>query len=80
MYTNAEVCLTMTTLREYRVNELGWSLARLATEAGVNRQTITTAEAGQPVRAETAKAIAEAISRGLKKDVKALDIEGLNVI
>jgi transcriptional regulator with XRE-family HTH domain len=67
------------TLREYRVNELGWSVSKLASEAGVSRQVISSAEKGGGVHAETAKALAGALSRGLKRDIKPLDIEGLNI-
>jgi len=67
------------TLREYRVNELGWSVSRLASEAGLSRQVITNAEKGRAVYADSAKAIAVALSRGLKRDIKPLDIEGLNI-
>lgn len=70
----------MTTLRQYRVNELGWSVSRLASEAGITRQAVNGAEDGQPIRAETAKAIAEALSRALKREIKPLEIEGLNIL
>ena len=53
----------MTTLRDYRVN-LGWSPNRLAREAKKSRSAIVNAESGEPVQAETAKAIADALSRG----------------
>ena len=52
----------MTTLRDYRVN-LGWSIYRLAHEAGISRPAAANAESGQPIKAETAKAIADALSR-----------------
>jgi transcriptional regulator with XRE-family HTH domain len=67
-------------LRQYRVNQLGWSVSRLASEAGITRQAINGAEAGKPVRAETAKAIAEALSRALGREIKPLDIEELNIL
>ena len=70
----------MTTLREYRVNELGWSVKRLAQEAGVTRGAVVAAEGGSSVRAETAKAIATALGRALGRSVKPLDIEGLKII
>ena len=52
----------MTTLRHYRIN-LGWSIYRLAHEAGISRPAVANAENGQPIKAETAKAIADALSR-----------------
>ena len=51
----------MTMLRDYRVN-LGWSIYRLAHEAGISRPAAANAENGQPIKAETAKAIADALS------------------
>ena len=67
------------TLREFRIR-LGWSINRLANEAGVVRQAAANAEAGQPIRAETAKAIADALSRGYGREVDVLEIEGLNIL
>ena len=67
------------TLREYRIR-LGWSINRLAHEAGIARQAAANAEAGQPIRAETAKALAGALSRGYGKEIDVLDIQGLDIL
>jgi transcriptional regulator with XRE-family HTH domain len=67
------------TLREYRI-ELGWSINRLAQEAGLARPTAADAEAGQPIKAETAKALADALSRGYKRQIMVRDIQGLNIL
>jgi DNA-binding XRE family transcriptional regulator len=69
----------MSTLKVLRI-ELGWSVARLATEAKVSRQTITAAERGSAIQAEPAKAIAEALSRGYGRNIRVFDIEGLVVL
>jgi transcriptional regulator with XRE-family HTH domain len=69
----------MTTLRHYRIN-LGWSIYRLAHEAGISRPAAANAENGQPIKAETAKAIADALSRAYEQDIKPTDIEGLNIL
>ncbi|TMC25458.1 MAG: helix-turn-helix transcriptional regulator [Chloroflexi bacterium] len=69
----------MTTLRHYRIN-LGWSIYRLAHEAGISRPAVANAENGQPIKAETAKAIADALSRAYGQDIKPTDIEGLNIL
>ena len=67
------------TLREYRI-ELGWSINRLAQEAGLTRPTAADAEAGQPIKAETAKALADALSKGYKRQIMVRDIQGLNIL
>lgn len=67
------------TLREYRI-ELGWSINRLAQEAGVARQTAADAESGQPIKAETAKALADTLSKAYGREIKVLDIQGLNIL
>jgi transcriptional regulator with XRE-family HTH domain len=69
----------MTTLRHYRIN-LGWSMYRLAHEAGISRPAVANAENGQPIKAETAKALADALSRAYGQDIKPTDIEGLNIL
>jgi transcriptional regulator with XRE-family HTH domain len=66
------------TLREYRI-ELGWSQNRLAQEAKIARGAVANAENGKVIRAETAKAIADALSRGYNREVRVLDIQGLNI-
>jgi transcriptional regulator with XRE-family HTH domain len=69
----------MTTLREYRIN-LGWSVYKLASEAGISRQAAANAEGGVPIKAETAKAIADALGKALSREIKPLEIEGLNIL
>lgn len=66
------------TLRELRITA-GLSITKLAVEAGVARQAVKNAETGHVIRAETAKAIAEALSKALGYEVRALDIVGLNI-
>ena len=67
------------TLREYRIR-LGWSINKLAQEAAIVRQAAANAEAGQPIRAETAKALADALSRGYGREIDVLEIQGLNIL
>ena len=67
------------TLREYRI-ELGWSINKLAQEAGLSRPTVADAEAGQPIKAETAKALADALSRGYGRQIMVREIQGLNIL
>jgi len=67
------------TLREYRI-QVGWSINKLAQEAKIARQTAADAEAGQPIKAETAKALADALSKAYGREIRALDIEGLNIL
>ena len=69
----------MTTLRHYRIN-LGWSIYRLAHEAGISRPAAANAENGQPIKTETAKAIADALSRAYGQAIKPTDIEGLHIL
>ena len=67
------------TLREYRI-KIGWSTNKLAQEARVARQTAADAEAGSPIKAETAKALADALSRAYGQEISVLDIQGLNIL
>jgi transcriptional regulator with XRE-family HTH domain len=67
------------TLRTYRTN-LGWSLTRFAKEAGVARGAIKNAEIGHIIRPDTAKAIADALSRALGEKIQVSDIKGLNIL
>jgi transcriptional regulator with XRE-family HTH domain len=69
----------VTTLRKFRI-DLGWSTARLASESGVSRAAIRSAEEGKSIHAETAKAIADAISHGMGREIKPSEIEGLNIL
>ena len=66
-------------LREYRI-ELGWSINRLAEEAKITRQSAANAENGQPIKAETAKAIADTLSKAYGREIRVMDIQGLNVL
>jgi len=66
------------TLNEYRI-KLGWSRAKLAREAGVDVRTVRDALSGKPIYTATAGKIANAISRGLEKEITYEDIEGLNL-
>ena len=69
----------MATLRELRVN-LGWSIHKLAKQAGISRPAAANAEAGQPIKAETAKAIADALGKAYGQPIRATDIDGLNIL
>ena len=66
-------------LREYRI-ELGWSINKLAEEAKITRQSAANAENGQPIKAETAKAIADTLSKAYGREIRVMDIHGLNVL
>ncbi len=67
------------TLREYRI-ELGWSINKLAQEAKITRQSAANAEDGQPIKAETAKAIADTLSKAYGREIRVFDIQGLNIL
>ncbi|MBA2681341.1 MAG: helix-turn-helix transcriptional regulator [Ktedonobacteraceae bacterium] len=69
----------MTTLRTYRI-DLGWSLRKLAQEAGISHQVAKRAEDGGLIQASTAKALADALSRALGQEIRPSDIEGLNIL
>ena len=69
----------MTTLREYRVN-LGWSLYKLAQEARISHPSAVNAERGHPIKAETAKAIADALSTAYGKTILPTDMEGVTIL
>ena len=69
----------MATLKQLRVG-LGWTIARMVQETGLARQTIGEAEKKGTVRADSAKAIADALSRGYGKEIRPWDIEGLQVL
>jgi transcriptional regulator with XRE-family HTH domain len=71
--------VSMATLRELRLG-LGWTITKLADEAKVTRQAVTNAEKGNPIRADTAKAIADAIGRGLGREIKSYEIDELNIL
>jgi transcriptional regulator with XRE-family HTH domain len=63
----------MSTLRELRIN-LGWNVQQVAQEASIGRQAVYSAERGASIRAETAKALADALSRGYGREIKPLEI------
>lgn len=67
------------TMREYRVN-LGWSQNQLATEAGISPSIVKRAEEGAPVQARTAKALADALSRAYGREIRPIDIDGLQIL
>lgn len=67
------------TLKDYRV-QLGWNVSRLASEAGISRQAVANAERGAAIQAETAKALAVALSKGYGREIQVLDVHGLVII
>ena len=67
------------TLREYRIN-LGWSQRELAIAAGVSPSIVKRAEDGLPVQARTAKALADALSKAYQREIRPIDIAGLNIM
>lgn len=69
----------MENLRTLRIN-LGWTVVKLADEARVTRQAVSGAEKGIPIRADVAKAIADALSRGYGRDIKPSHIVDLNIL
>lgn len=69
----------MPTLREYRI-ELGWTISKLAEEAGISRQTVANAERGNQILADIAKSLATALSKGYGREIKVLEIDGLNIL
>ena len=69
----------MATLRELRL-DLGWTITKLAKEANITRQAIANAEKGTPMRANTAKAVADALSRAYGREIKPYEIESLNIL
>ena len=66
------------TLKEYR-EILKWSIPELARRAGLDVQTARRAEDGEPIQGRTAQSIAEALSKGMGRDIQVKDIDGLNV-
>jgi transcriptional regulator with XRE-family HTH domain len=69
----------MTTLRDYRI-DLGWTVSKLAEEAGISRPTVNAAERGSTIQADIAKALADALSKGYGREIRIRDIQGLNVL
>jgi hypothetical protein len=66
------------TIEDYRV-KLGWSKAKLASEAGIGVRTVSDAIKGKSIYKATAGKIANAISRGVGYEITYKDIEGLNL-
>lgn len=66
------------TLRELRIN-IGWSQKILSEKSGVDTGTISRIERGAKVGAVKAKAIADALSLAYGREIKPLDIVGLNI-
>lgn len=66
------------TIDDYRV-KLGWAKTRLAREAGIDVGTLSDAIAGKRIYKATAGKIANAISKGLGREITYKDIEGLNL-
>ena len=66
-------------MRKYRI-DLGWSINKLAQEAGLPHHNVKRAENGESIQASTAKAIANALSRALGYEVKPSEIEGLKIL
>lgn len=69
----------MPTLREMRL-ELGWTVKKLSDESGVSRSVINNAEKSHPILANTAKDLADALSRAFGREIKSYEIEGLNIL
>lgn len=64
------------TLKELRIN-VGLSMNGLAELAGLPYNSVKRAESGLPISAPTAKAIADALSKAMQREIKPSDIEGL---
>jgi predicted transcriptional regulator len=69
----------MTTPRTYRI-DLGWSVRELAQKAKVSPHVARRAEAGEPIQASAARALTDALSRALGREIRPSDIEGLNIL
>jgi transcriptional regulator with XRE-family HTH domain len=69
----------MPTLKQLRVS-LGWTVTRLAEESNLARQSVASAEKGGTVQATTAKALADALSKGYGREIMVWQIEGLNIL
>ena len=66
------------TLRELR-ESVPMSVQELATAAGVSDQTIRNVEEGQRISVQSARGIAQALSRELGRTIRVQDIDGLQV-
>jgi len=68
----------LATLRQLRI-DLGWNVSKLAEEAHITRQSVAAAERGGLIQADTAKALADALSKAYGREIKPWSIEGLNI-
>jgi DNA-binding XRE family transcriptional regulator len=66
------------TLKEMRIN-LGWTQEALAEKAGLNWSVVRQAETGKPIRATSAKALADVLSTAYGTPIRPTDLEKLNV-
>ncbi len=66
------------TLRTLRVN-IGWTQKDLAEAANVSEFVTSQAEKGKKISVKAAKAIADALGAKYGREIKPLDIDGLNV-
>jgi len=66
------------TLYQLRVN-LGWTQKALAQKSSMSAVSVMNAEKGKRITAISAKKIADALSEAYGREIKPLDIEGLNV-
>lgn len=64
------------TLEEYRL-ECAWSLSQMARVANVDYSTLKKAIDGEKVSANTAKKLAQAISKELNQNIRPNQISGL---
>jgi len=65
-------------LKSLRV-DAGWTQYQLAEKSGVSRNVVARAERGNAIKPASAKAMADALSKALGYEVRASEIEGLNV-
>lgn len=75
---NVRIRCMRESLRELRIN-IGWSQKILSEKSGVDRGTISRAEKGAKVGAVKAKALADALSVAYGREIRPLDIEGLDI-
>ena len=66
------------TLKTLRIN-LGWTQTALADKSGVGQTAVRNAEEGKPIRATTAKALADTLGQAYGREIKPSDLEGLHV-
>ncbi len=68
----------MTSLKEYRI-EANLTLSQLGRLANIATSTVSRAEEGNPVQELKALAIARALSKALRRDIKVNDIQDLTI-